>query len=348
MDFGNAGILRLFTQPLVGEASWLLPFVLGGLVALAITLGKQPFDEKHVSVILWAGWLLPEAIYFTFSTGLMHAYYLIMLGAPIATLVAITGWALWQMIQKQTLLGWGMLFLLAAGTLVFQAITIWGTTSEAVWAIGAAGIIFGLGLCFFALSMVRARFASVAFGLLLAAMLVAPMVWSALTTFNPSPNGALPAAGPAGQGTPGGMFGRGDGSGVNQMPPQNNGAGENRDQSLLNYLLANTRPGTYLVATGRASDAATYILATGRPVLTFGGFLGQYDEVSVDQLSALVKSGRLRFVLGGELDQYQTIAQWVKQNCSVVSTSNFSNTGGSASGRPGGPQQNAVLYDCRK
>jgi 4-amino-4-deoxy-L-arabinose transferase-like glycosyltransferase len=38
MDFGTAGNLRLFTEPLVGEASWLLPFVLGGLVILVIVL----------------------------------------------------------------------------------------------------------------------------------------------------------------------------------------------------------------------------------------------------------------------------------------------------------------------
>jgi hypothetical protein len=30
MDFGTAGTLRLFSEPLVSEASWLLPFVLAG------------------------------------------------------------------------------------------------------------------------------------------------------------------------------------------------------------------------------------------------------------------------------------------------------------------------------
>jgi hypothetical protein len=93
--------------------------------------------------------------------------------------------------------GWGLLFLLTAGTLAIQGNSLWGTTSLAVWAIGAAAIIFGLGLCFFGFSMVKARFTQVAFSLLLAAMLVAPALWSALTTFNPNPNGALPAAGPA-------------------------------------------------------------------------------------------------------------------------------------------------------
>ena len=140
-------------------------------IVLALALWKRPFDEKHASVILWAGWLLPETIYFTYSTGLMHAYYLIMLGAPLAALAAMTVWANWQVIRKQPLPGWGLLFLLAAGTLVFQGFTLWGTTSLAAWVIGAA-LVFGLGLCFFGLSMVKARFTPVAFCLLLAAMLL--------------------------------------------------------------------------------------------------------------------------------------------------------------------------------
>ena len=58
MDFGTAGTLRLFTTPLVGEASWLLPFALGGLIVLGIALWKKPFGAVHASLILWAGWLI--------------------------------------------------------------------------------------------------------------------------------------------------------------------------------------------------------------------------------------------------------------------------------------------------
>ncbi len=371
-------------QPLAGEASWLLPFVLGGLVILALALWKQPFDEKHASVILWAGWLLPEAIYFTYSTGLMHAYYLIMLGAPAAALTGMTIWAAWQLIRKHTLPGWGLLLLLAAGTLVFQGITLWGKADLALWAISAACIIFGLGLCCLALSMVKARFAPVALSLLLAAMLAAPAYWSVLTTLNPS-NGNLPAAGPGGMGGMGRMGGPMNGGGMpgGMYSPANNGnaAGETdstansngvagemnastngggmpggmngpangggmsggTDDSLLKYLLANTQPGTYLVATGQANDAATYILATGRPVLTFGGFLGQYNEVSVDQLAALVKSGRLRFVLNQGLQGHQEIAQWVQKNCTRV---DISNSTGSNDSSLLGSRLNQSLYDC--
>jgi 4-amino-4-deoxy-L-arabinose transferase-like glycosyltransferase len=315
---------------------------------LALALWKQPFDGKHASLILWAGWLLPEAVYFTYSTGLMHAYYLIMLGAPLAALAAMTAWAAWQVIRKHALLGWSLLFLLSAGTLVFQGFTLWGITSIAPWVIGAGALTFGLGLCVFGLSMIRVRFAALAVSLLMAAMLVAPAYWSAMTTFNPSPNGALPAAGPTGQSSPAGMARAGTAVRAAPILPQGNNVATDGGQPLLNYLLANTQPGTYLVATGRASDAATYILATGRPVLTFGGFLGQYQEVSVDQLSTLVQGGRLRFVLGQDAQQYQEIFQWVQKNCSVVNDSSLSGATSSAFGNPGRQQQASTLYDCGK
>jgi hypothetical protein len=197
-------------------------------------------------------------------------------------------------------------------------------------------MLFGLGLCFFGLSMLKKRFTPLAFSLLLAAMLAAPALWSGLTTFNSCSNSALPAAGPATQVAPGGMPGPGS---------QGSNLTGNEDNGLLTYLLANTRPGTYLLATDRASDAATYILATGRPVLTFNGFLGQYNEASVDQLAALVKSGKLRFVLSQGLLGNQEIAQWVQKNCSQVTVSGSNSSGASASSQPG-PLSNQVLYDC--
>jgi 4-amino-4-deoxy-L-arabinose transferase-like glycosyltransferase len=335
MDFGTAGTLRLFTNPLVGEVSWLLPFVLGGLVILVIVIvRKRPFDGKHAALILWAGWLLPEAIYFTYSTGLMHAYYLIMLGAPIAALAAMTGWALWEIIRERRLLGWSLAFLLAGGTIFFQADVLRGTTTAASLPVVIALTLLGTGLVFAVVSRFRAHFAPAALSLLLIAMLVAPALWSALTTFNSSPNTALPYAGPATQ----------ESLSLPGAPRTGNGAGNGntRNTSLLDYLLANTEPGTYLLATDRANDAASYILATGRPVLTFGGFLGEYQEVSVEQLSALVESGQLRFVLSQGAQQYPEIFQWVQQNCKTVDTSNLSGTG-----NPGGQAANSNLYDCR-
>lgn len=360
MDFGTAGTLRLFTAPLAGEASWLLPFVLGGLIVLAFVLRKRSFGEEHIALILWGGWLLPEAIYFTYSTGLMHAYYLIMLGAPIAALAGMTIWALWKIIAGRKLFGWAIAALLAAITLFFQAITLWSNTTAAIWIIVIAGVLFSAALLLIAIDKLRGKFIPVTLTILLAAMLVAPATWSTLTTFNASPNSGLPYAGPARQVMSGRPMGPGLANGSNRalqrqttsmgnmpMPMGPGNGGSNKaDQELLDYLLANTKPGTYLLATGRSNSAAPYILETGRPVLTFGGFLGNEDVVTVDQLSELVKSGQLRFVLGEDLNQHQAIAEWVKNNCKQVNIPGMTVSNMSDPGNPGRQPGNTILYDC--
>jgi 4-amino-4-deoxy-L-arabinose transferase-like glycosyltransferase len=303
---------------------------------------KQPFNGKHAALILWAGWLLPEAIYFTYSTGLMHAYYLIMLGAPIAGLAAMTLWALWQIIQKHSLLGWSLSALLTAGTLAFDAYSLKGQTSISGWAIGVAGVLFVVGVALAAINRLRVQLAPVALGFLMAAMLVAPTIWSELTIFNSSTNVALPYAGPAQQGMSGRTMGQGgDDGGNSALVSRNNESSQN--SSLLDYLLANTEPGTYLLAIDRATDAAAYILYTGRPVLTFGGFLGQYQEVSVDKLAALVESGQLRFILSSAVLQYQDISQWVNQYCTKVDMAGSTRTTNTT---PVDQRESTLLYDC--
>jgi 4-amino-4-deoxy-L-arabinose transferase-like glycosyltransferase len=332
MDFGTAGTLRLFTEPLVGEASWLLPFVLIGLFVIVAVLWKQPFDEKHIALILWAGWLLPEAIYFTYSQGLMHAYYLIMMGAPIAALFAMTGWALWQLIQKRALVGWAVTAFISAATLIFEAGVLKGTDSSAPWAVGAAVVLLVAGIVLVAVSRKQVQLAPAALSLMLMALLVAPMLWSALTTFNTDANSALPYAGPSQQS---------DLPGVQQGVTQQKGI----PQELIDYLEANTNPDSYLLATANANQAAPFILATDRPVFTFGGFLGTDNIIDAKGLAEMVASGKLRFVLSEGLEQRSEIIQWLQGHCILTSLPGF--TGEYAGfGLPGVSRQPGELYDC--
>ena len=318
MDVGTPGTLRLFTFPLVGEIGWVLPFALGGLVILTIVLWKRPFDEKHAALIFWAAWLLPEAIYFTYSQGIMHAYYMIMLGAPLAAIFAMTFWALWQLIQQRKALTLGILSLLAGGTIFFQAGVLRGQTSAAPWAVGIAALLLGLGLLLAAAARTRVRLAAFGLTLTLVAVLVAPGVWSALTTFNPTPNAGLPYSGPAQENA----IGQQNGEGVHPL--------------LLNYLLENAPTEGYLLATLNANQAAPFILATGRPVFTFGGFGGMDEIVDASGLAEMVAAGELRFVLPQGLEQRQEIFAWLQQNCSVVQL-----------GEPVGPRQQGItLFDC--
>lgn len=319
MDVGTPGTARLFTFPLVGEIGWILPFVLGGLLVIVAVLWKQPFGEAHASLIFWAGWLLPEALYFTYSSGIMHAYYMIMMGAPLAALFAMTGWALWQLYQKRSWLALGLLALLAGGTILFQALTMSGRTAAAWGTAAGAFLLLGVGLILAAAGRTRVRLAATGLSLGLIAILLAPGLWSLLTTLNPTPNMALPYSGPAQTGD---VPGRGELT-VNQP--------------LLNYLLENYDAEKYLLATLNANQAAPFILATGLPVFTFGGFGGMDVIADADGLGRMVAAGELRFVLGQGLEQRQDIWNWLQQNCRVADAPGLNGLG------PGG---NALLFDC--
>jgi 4-amino-4-deoxy-L-arabinose transferase-like glycosyltransferase len=303
-EVGRAGLLRLFTPPLSDEASWLLPLALLGLPLAAWQAGRSwPLKEEHWSLVLWGGWLLPMLAYFSFTPGLWHTYYLIMLGPAVAALTAAAAWALGQIFQRRRWLGWMLASLLTGGTLLFQIGILAGLPGSAVWMafLPAAAWLAGAGLLAGALGR-SPRAVRSGVGLLCASLLAAPLAWSLLTALNPHPDVWLPHAGPE----------PGDLSRPTTLAP---------DQAVvLDYLLARAQPGSYLAATLNATEAAPYILASGRPLLTFGGFRGRDSVVSLDRLAQMAADGSLRFVLPGrELAQFKPeIAAWLRQRCQVV------------------------------
>jgi 4-amino-4-deoxy-L-arabinose transferase-like glycosyltransferase len=84
------------------------------------------------------------------------------------------------------------------------------------------------------------------------------------------------------------------------MPPgagELGGPGRQVSPQLLAYLLANQGDAKFLVAVNGANSAAPIILATGKPVVAMGGFIGSDPAPTVAQLQQMVASGELRFVL---------------------------------------------------
>jgi 4-amino-4-deoxy-L-arabinose transferase-like glycosyltransferase len=330
-------VLRLFTEPLVTEASWLLPLALLGIPLVLVTLGWQwPLGYKHLALLLWGGWLLPELLYFSFTSGLFHAYYLIMLGPPLAALVGATAWALGQVWQRRPWLGWTLLALLTSVTVAFQIVILQSYPDYALWITGVsiALLVSGLGMLALTVWQAQSWLAKAALGVVFVAMMVAPLTWSALTTLNTDPDVALPRAGPDIGKSPG--------------PNASDTLLSSTQEAILDYLLVHTEPDDYLVATLSSHDASPYILAAGRPVLTFGGFNGGDDVVDVDELAEMVTDGELRFVLGGqELAQRKPeIGEWVQATCTIVQVPDVtvSDTADQRSGS--GRGQATVLYDC--
>ena len=135
------------------------------------------------------------------------------------------------------------------------------------------------------------------------------------------------------------------------MTPNNDTMTEN-EKKVLEYLLANTDPDSYLLATHTARGAAPYILETGRPVLTFGGFTGSDQIIDAAGLAQMVSDGELRFVLYSNQisGAHRDIATWVQKTCTPVHVPGLkmrppNQPSPQNMGLPS-PPQTEVLYDC--
>jgi 4-amino-4-deoxy-L-arabinose transferase-like glycosyltransferase len=155
-----------------------------------------------------------------------------------------------------------------------------------------------------------------------AALLAGPAAYSLTTVAHPV-SGSLVAAGPASAGGAGGFGGGAAPTGrtgtapTGQAPTGQTGAAptgqlptgqiggsggpgtSTTDQALVTYLEANQGTATYLVAASGSQTTASIIIATGKPVITIGGFSGGDPAPTLAQFKQLVAEGKVRYLLVG-------------------------------------------------
>ncbi len=145
-------------------------------------------------------------------------------------------------------------------------------------ALGAAGLWAGSVLRQRTLVLVAAVVAGIT-------LLAGPTAY-AVTTVSQAQSGSIVAAGPGSSGL--GGFGAGGGLG---------GGSTASVSGLVRYLEAHQGSATYLVATTGSQSSASIIIASGRPVITIGGFNGGDPAPTLAQFEQLVATGQVRYVL---------------------------------------------------
>jgi 4-amino-4-deoxy-L-arabinose transferase-like glycosyltransferase len=94
---GSTGLGRLFGAEMGGQASWLLPAALIGLVALVWLSWRAPrTDRTRAGALLWGGWLLVTGAVFSYMAGIIHPYYTVALAPAIGALTGMGAIALWR------------------------------------------------------------------------------------------------------------------------------------------------------------------------------------------------------------------------------------------------------------
>jgi 4-amino-4-deoxy-L-arabinose transferase-like glycosyltransferase len=129
---GDPGLLRLFTDELGLEISWLLPAALIALLALVWISRRAPrTDRLGAAALLWGGWTLVTALVFSFMSGTMHPYYTLTLAPGIAALVGVSARALW--VRRASFAARATLALMTAVTAAWSAVLLAGSTESFAW-----------------------------------------------------------------------------------------------------------------------------------------------------------------------------------------------------------------------
>jgi 4-amino-4-deoxy-L-arabinose transferase-like glycosyltransferase len=335
---GTPGITRLFSEGLAGQISWLLPFALIGLLALwkrpaALSLkgleDAGQSGEKGLTLMAMGLWLLPGLLYFSFTTGFWHTYYIATIAPPLAALAGVSAAAMYAAYLEGGVKGW----LLPAAILVTGLVQVVFLLYTAAWS-GPLPALVGIGTVAFTTLLIAFRMRNpdgtgkinqiVAVGAI-SLLFIAPFVWACTPLMYGSGN-ILPVAGPrlSGQGT-------GDG-GMNAMP------GASSDSSvpdLADYLLTHSTGETWIVAVPSSMGAgAELIIETGKPVMSLGGFGGSDEVLTVDVLKQMVDDGEIRYFYlsgaqgGGGTSGNSELFSWVQSSCAAVPSSSWGGESG--------------------
>ncbi|MGA2918443.1 glycosyltransferase family 39 protein [Methanoregula sp.] len=365
---GSPGLLRLLGQGLAGQISWLLPFALISLAVLWRRPSSLPlngltetglFGERGLTLAAFGLWLLPGLLYFSFTTGFWHTYYLATIAPPLAAVAGIGAVAMYDAWRTGGSAGW----ILIAAVLVTGLVQVFVLLYTAAWS-GVLPVILAAGTIVLAILLAVLKIkTSTGTGILpktaaflaIGLLFVCPFIWSC-TPFLYGTGNVLPVAGP--------QLAQSSGNGGGGMGMPGSQGLENVS-GLAEYLISHSTGEKFLVAVPDSMDgAAELILATGKPVMALGGFSGSDQVLTVDSLSRMVSDGEIRFfsipststngsgsgstgmIMGNPL-----LYTWVQDHCKAVSSSDWSGSTTSESTAPGIPsassRTNSTVSDMR-
>lgn len=314
--FGGAtGPLRLIKVELGGQAGWMLPFALFGMLAIALLAlgdaltGRDRADRRDrgalmdsevsaseraetgpvrrllrdrrvATLIVVGGWFLLEGIVLSFGKGIVHPYYVSALGPGAAGLigagaVAFVAPGRWRLARA------GLAAIAIAATVAVQ-LRLLGYEPHYLrwlWPVLIAGGALGAIVL-----LVSRRWAAPAIALTLCLLLIAPALFAA-TTWEFAVEGTFPAAGPRAAASVGPL-------GVDPYALH-------VTKALLAYVSSH-HPGTRWDVLTEASDTAAPAILLGYDAGAMGGYSGDDPAVNGPILARLVERGEARYVvLGG-------------------------------------------------
>jgi 4-amino-4-deoxy-L-arabinose transferase-like glycosyltransferase len=302
-EAGDTSILRLFNEKNSGQVSWfLLPAVLMALASFVMLFIKKfRTDKKFPIFFLFSMWLIPMYVYFSYAQGITHRYYFAMLGPGIAALIGMGYYILSK--AKNRMLIPSVFVLTASAELYIHSLYIGWMD----WIIPVCGIIFA-GALIAMIIMAAKKIKPNIIAILMSVLILIPAVWAASPVIY-SDNSQLPIAGP---------------ELINQRDSFDNA----KDLSgIIDYLADNRNGATYIaMAESSMQNGAELILQSGEAVMVLGGFNGGDETVTLQEFIELIKNNEVKYAVISQnraQSGNQQIFMWIKNNCKIVSPSEY-------------------------
>jgi len=281
VPFGGArSPWRIFGAGLGGQAGWLVPLALIGMLALGLAVRGRG-DRRTPGLFVLGGWFLIELGTLDFSAGIVHPYYSSALGPGLAAMVGAGAVAIASLVRgraaRTALRGYLLAVAAVTGTVTVELVLIDREGDPLWWRIPLVVICLG---ALIAIPLVRRR-AGWAVAVAVGALLVAPMVYSFSVWLAPV-NGTFPAAGPYSYPGTGGY-----GVGPTSL---------RTDRSLIHYLGTHGATRPYVLLT-QSSDQASPLILLGLRASAVGGYNTTDPAMSGPQLAALVSAHKARYIL---------------------------------------------------
>lgn len=328
----ESGITRLFSKNILSDQIvWFIPLAFLGFIAASISQKlRLPLNNRKKSdLVLWILWLLPEFIYFSYTTGLFHPYYLTMMAPPIAALSGIGITSMWKLYKGSGIKAWLLpISFIMEGIVHLVMLSYFKNIPSAAKNIITAAIV----LCFISSILLviykvikrenllqNLKFAKTLTVLSLVGILVTPAIGSS-AAINHSISGSIPA---------GGLELLSNNGGSGNFKIGNNGKGTNStNNKLIKFLKANASNLKYALVVSSSNTAQSIILESGQSVMALGGFSGSDKILTLNQFKDLVKKGEVRYVLSGEMRGGGStgIMSWVQKNGKKVPQNEWSET----------------------
>ena len=300
---GTPGFWRLLNDALGDQGGWLLALaVVGGISALVAAILARRRVELGVLVAI-GGWFLAAAVVFSYSSGIIHTYYVSALAPASAALVGIGTPALWRDVRRGGF--WAAFPLVAIAASAWIEIVLLRRSGYlgylqalvAVVALAALGAVAAAALL--ETARARALIGAAALTAAVSAFLVAPAAWSA-TTLDGAIDGTFPGAGPT-------YYSLGSGSSAG-LPNQRGGGGfagfggGASTTTAIDTALAYAEkhdPGTRFALVVSSETEAADAIIKGESVAAMAGFTGRETVLTNAFLSRLISTGEARYFLLG-------------------------------------------------